>query len=701
MTQRKALASHQPRKPISCDFCIRRKLRCSRDAPCVNCSSRGHKCSYISSSAASPARGTVRSASTSRTTTTGPMPDQHEILARLQDLEDLVRGQQQAGRDEGNMGVVSGMAMADGGTVGAVVCADVVDELASLERVGLRGRDVSSQADQLCFTTCPARAILSATKQSWRRIDFPPGHEMLTLLDKYIRDITSIHPIVHEQSLRKVFNDLISTLDSLPTGSVTDQHGVDIGHAALALAIMASATYFWSDRDAESQCWLPLSVARRLSPIFLQAAEDILHKAEISGHKSLETVQAYIIVFFLKGNVEGISLRCRILFSIAVTMARDMGLHQVDTAAKSGVGQTIQDETSRRVWWYLAASDWMLARFPGPTEGSYSIHTKQMAVRKPLNINDDDLHHDTLPLERPMSELITMSYFLHRLRLTEILRDCSDRISTTQATASDMGYSDVMYFDAEMNKFRDEMPPFFDLTLKQGTTTFTHPDTTNIPCAENQRYTLNCLFHAQLCRLHVRYFARAYTEARYAYSREVCLRESRLVVQAELRFGTDDDSPFALSRLRFLGMLYGVHMANVIFMLDAYICKSSGRPYVWPVEAAAALAILEKARGHSSIAEDLYDGMTRTMRKYELWPPGAATGISSPPPAPAPPPPTTTSLVQSRPAEMIGEECDGSHMQSQTDMCSPTPQFFDFTDDFEIGEWSDLFNGIGLEFPFI
>lgn len=34
-------------RPISCHFCRSRKLRCSRDAPCTNCTSRGIECELV------------------------------------------------------------------------------------------------------------------------------------------------------------------------------------------------------------------------------------------------------------------------------------------------------------------------------------------------------------------------------------------------------------------------------------------------------------------------------------------------------------------------------------------------------------------------------------------------------------------------------------------------------------------------------
>ncbi len=73
----------QRQRPVSCNFCRSRKLRCSRTSPCTNCSSRGIPCrlDLPVPTPATPATsdGTVQS-----------------ILRRLQLLEQLVLSQDKA-----------------------------------------------------------------------------------------------------------------------------------------------------------------------------------------------------------------------------------------------------------------------------------------------------------------------------------------------------------------------------------------------------------------------------------------------------------------------------------------------------------------------------------------------------------------------------------------------------------------------------
>lgn len=66
-------------RPVSCSFCRRRKLRCSRDVPCSNCVSRGTECDLSRPAAAVPE------------ISKGSSND--EILQRLRLLEQELRAQ--------------------------------------------------------------------------------------------------------------------------------------------------------------------------------------------------------------------------------------------------------------------------------------------------------------------------------------------------------------------------------------------------------------------------------------------------------------------------------------------------------------------------------------------------------------------------------------------------------------------------------
>lgn len=40
------MSERRGRRPVACDFCRQRKLRCDRNVPCHNCASRGANCQF-------------------------------------------------------------------------------------------------------------------------------------------------------------------------------------------------------------------------------------------------------------------------------------------------------------------------------------------------------------------------------------------------------------------------------------------------------------------------------------------------------------------------------------------------------------------------------------------------------------------------------------------------------------------------------
>lgn len=69
-------------RPVSCHFCRSRKLKCNRQFPCSNCTSRGKTCQLYPT--------TALSASPQYHTDGLPGNDHTDVLARLRRLEDIV-----------------------------------------------------------------------------------------------------------------------------------------------------------------------------------------------------------------------------------------------------------------------------------------------------------------------------------------------------------------------------------------------------------------------------------------------------------------------------------------------------------------------------------------------------------------------------------------------------------------------------------
>lgn len=218
------------------------------------------------------------------------------------------------------------------------------------------------------FRTCPIQRIKEAqpysSQYSFSSAGFEPSrcvwlpeyHEAKVLLSKYIQDIDYIHHVVHCPSLVTTLDDVYACLNQ--------QGQVKSGTMLLLLGLFASSTHSWVQQDCERGLFSTSIEANSQSSLWLKATENVLDIAHRTGCVSLEGIQGIIIASFVVGNLEGISRRCRSMHNMALLLARDIGLNYLDHPSKAHSANSAQTEIGRRVWWYLVASDWLVAAKP-------------------------------------------------------------------------------------------------------------------------------------------------------------------------------------------------------------------------------------------------------------------------------------------------------------------------------------------------
>lgn len=225
-------------------------------------------------------------------------------------------------------------------------------------------------ADPITFRTCPIRLI---TKPSSfvlapdaspgslgangvvKCIWLPRREEAHGLLQKYISDVSHFHHIIHKPSLPGLIDDVYNGLDQ--------GNGVNLGALALLLSMCASTTYAWTTHDDARGLYANAAEANSYTTAWLKAALDVVDYAQRTAHVSLECTQGMIILFFVLCSLEGVSSRARALVAQSIAMGRELALHCIDDPSNSAASDpaqmnTIKTEIGRRVWWYLAASDW-------------------------------------------------------------------------------------------------------------------------------------------------------------------------------------------------------------------------------------------------------------------------------------------------------------------------------------------------------
>ncbi|KAK5045410.1 hypothetical protein LTR84_009274 [Exophiala bonariae] len=649
---------YQRQRPVSCHFCRTRKLRCNRESPCSNCSARGIQCHLYASDTKACTSDTSEGLDASDALGTHNEVTRG-VLSRLERLEQalLSKTSNNAPPNSTELRTTSAVAnrepvspatLTTGQAVrgGAVTKpTQLVTDAELLEHECAEFCEVLFVPETMLFKVCPISQITrpqsyiflppnDPTCSSWgeptKCIWLPHYSEAKVLIEKYFNDLSPIHHVIHVPSVRQLVDGLYHQLAPADqTISSTSPEKV-----ALVLAMLTSAIHSQDLPTANSQ-----------AIIFTTSTLSVLTYCKSVGPGSLEEIQAMIILAFVVSHLEGLSRRYWSLFAEAVMMSRALGLHLIDDEHRkllesSPSTHSIRAEMGRRIWWYLVATDWMFARYPGPFEGLYTINPHHMCVRQPLNIDDADLFDGIhfFQADKPISQPTEMSYNIQRIRLSKICLEITDSIPFNSRSFT---HEQIMTIDNKIQDFINTLPEF--LRLDENISSVVAQTGLSERFSRGiviQRYIINSLVHAQRCKFHLQYLGQISTAVgknspEYKASRDICLNTARSIIRFEQAL-EHENVAFAKVRLKFSGILYCLFMATMVLGLDLCLNKrpsirlkpSQGRgrghsqPNVVDEERKAELVhacrILAQARKESLMAAKLLDSLFNTLKKHQV-----------------------------------------------------------------------------------
>ena len=169
--------------------------------------------------------------------------------------------------------------------------------------------------------------------------------------------------------------------------------------------------------------------------------------------------------------------------------------------------------------------------------GTYAISPKQMTVEYPSNCNDSAINTRgdyALPLDQPTE----MTYFIYRCKGSIVFREIVDAAwDCGCAGVEELPFELVLQFDAKLNRLVTEVegkyeklirnfPSYFDPSVRvQGGTN------QKLVLLARQRQMAHFGAHTRLSRLHRPFLLRGAQDPQFAYSRMVCLRSARKVIE--------------------------------------------------------------------------------------------------------------------------------------------------------------------------
>ncbi|KAJ4127260.1 hypothetical protein NW768_008888 [Fusarium equiseti] len=638
----------QPRqRPVSCHFCRVRKLRCSREFPCSNCTSRGVQCQSQDPPRLTPTATTTASVSRpiAKRGDAPPTDREADILSRLERLEALLA--ERNSQTDSNTPTASTASSSNYGNDAVSgtgrqtqprepprpLPANVQNLTADalwLERTCLGPKPSDSVlVDQVAFRICPIQSITQPSSYIFQNSSVPSGllsleptrciwlpqrHEIKILIHKYTTVITYMHHVIHNPTLCIMVDEIY---DAIEKGEE-----VQLCHVFLMLAVCTNVTYAWTATDNDmTPLFSNFSEANNQAFGWLKATFDVFDAAQRRAETGLELAQGLIIVSFVLLNAEGVSPRGRNCFFQAITICRELGIHRLDhphQQPSTPITQynDLKAEIARRVWWYLVGTDAMISRFPGPHEGTYMINPRQMNIRKPLNANDEDLVEGQVMVGKPLNQSTSMSYFLQRIQLAEVIRDFTDRAPLSSPSQDSNPYDLVLEIDTAIERFIDELPPFLKLNARE-LQQMPPDDAQRRPGIVVQRHIMKIFTYGQRCKLHLPYLARGAVEPAYAHSRRVCLDSARMVIQTEQQLEAENTT-FNSTRLRLCLVLHSVFIASIVLLLDFCLGVDVHEKEERRQDLVEAWNILDAAKEHSKPTARIQDLLRQVMKKHKV-----------------------------------------------------------------------------------
>lgn len=419
----------------SCNFCRSKKLKCDRLQPCSNCTSRGVPCEgqWLPSRSPGPARTSVSNS---------------DVLERLHRLEEAVFGPAPGAVGDN---IVPGQHAKSKAEETLVPLPSRTQRERSAELDYNHGTEapVPNDCDTFIFRATRSGKISNAGP-SVRCIDLPSQDDALALFEDFLVYTRSYNVNnVHGPTVYTMINDLYTQLAQGQT--------IDLGSAALILSFCAASAFFW-DKDCSSAFnFLTEENATAQSHVWRGAAFDLLDQSQRTTLGSLDAIHARLILADLIYNLEGTSSRFRYIHSGARAAAYELGLHVVDLPGNEPGDDEFLREMKRRIWWYLATTDWLLCTSGGPNNKIYTVNPNHMRVNLPAYIPGSD---QLIPLYGAWSEVVVLHMKL-RIRVGEASREIADALPLGSGGIETLPYSRVAALDRLYEQIMLDLPSIF------------------------------------------------------------------------------------------------------------------------------------------------------------------------------------------------------------------------------------------------
>ncbi|KND92120.1 hypothetical protein TOPH_02908 [Tolypocladium ophioglossoides CBS 100239] len=520
-------------QPASCEFCRLKKIRCDKKRPCSNCTSRHLSCRYALSDANTELienRSDIIIHSDTILKLERHVLDIHDRLKKLEhsllngpgtvtnpNQKPLIpRHQRSVGEKFFEKDIHATWENLE------AIAASPHSEFEADSRGHRPASDLPLPASVL-----PARVATRTQHQDFPTTDerdsshdarkllvqLPNVYTARLLFQHYVQMLDCLHREIHVPSTRVILETAYTQL--------SNSQEVSRETLAFFFSIFASSAFHVCHGQSHSACE-DLKGTSRWYSVWKETALGLMMMKDEIVSMSVVSLQSISIMLYLIWDSEGQSPTFHALRSIAYMKAVQMKIHRLDADKTCRDGDIVQNEIKRRLWWHLASTDWLVASIPGPQEGIYSFSPKQMRVKYPANLDDEDILPRIPPAEaRPEDQPTSMSFFIQRIKFAELCREVIECLQSSDRSTDTPNYELVVQLGDRLRSFQDSLPWFFRMdeqSMNQTAVLASHR-----PYIIRQKHVLLYGFYSRLGRLHRPFIARGLRDPDFSVSRTVAV----------------------------------------------------------------------------------------------------------------------------------------------------------------------------------
>lgn len=218
-----------------------------------------------------------------------------------------------------------------------------------------------------------------------------------------------------------------------------------------------------------------------------------------------------------------------------------------------------------------------------------------MHVDKPSNVDNSDIGSRP-DYAQPLSIPTDMSYVHCWYSIAELSRLVTDTMSSAGCETDEMPYDMLLELDGKFKDYLNSLPTFFRLDPKsQEETRHLHEQRSML---EYHRQMANMLVHTRLYRLHRPYLVAGSRNPCYSYSRVVCLRSARLMLETGKKIATN----WGPTSTKLWTFIHHYLVATLVLIVDYCLNKEEARASERKQEILDCFRTLDGCQDHSAIA---------------------------------------------------------------------------------------------------